>query len=224
MRILLIEDDESNADLVRAGLRNAGFAVDHVGCAADGLAAVGGVDYDAVLLDLGLPDEDGMTLLRRLRAARCTAPVMILTARGRIDARIEGLDAGADDYVVKPVDPGELAARVRALVRRPRAAPETKLVCGNLTFDPARREVAVDGRPMPLSRRELGVLECLLRAAGRTVAKPDIEDRLYGFEEELASNSVEVHVHRLRRRMAESGATARIETRRGFGYALVPPA
>ena len=224
MRVLLIEDENLTAGLVKSGLEAQGLTVDHVTLAADAEAATEVATYDAIVLDLGLPDEDGLALLRGLRRRHVMTPIVIMTARGRTAAKIEGLDAGADDYIVKPVEVEELAARLRALARRPREVAEPVMRCGNLTFAPAGRGVTVGDRPLSLPRRELGVLEILLRASGRIVPKTYIEDQLYSFDDALGSNSVEVHVHHLRRHLAEAGAIARIETHRGLGYSMAAPA
>jgi DNA-binding response OmpR family regulator len=221
MRVLYIEDEKVLANLVRMSLKPLGFAVDHMETADDGLAALDATNYDAVLLDLNLPDEDGIQVLRRLRARRDDTPVLILSARRNTDQRILGLDAGADDYLPKPFQIPELAARLRALARRPRKLLGTELACGNLVYLPAEHTALVDGTPVPLPRRVASVLEHLIRNVGRPVSKSALEDKLYSYGEEVASNSVEVHVHALRKRLAAAGASVRVETRRGTGYVLV---
>jgi DNA-binding response OmpR family regulator len=220
MRILYIEDDDILAQYVQIGLKPTGFAVDRVTNAEDGRLALSAVAYDAVLLDLNLPDADGITLLKKLRAERNTTPILILSSRRRTDERITGLHAGADDYLPKPFEVGELAARLHAVTRRSRRF-SSDLACGNLTFMPEDQTASVMGQPLRLRRREAAVLGCLLRNSGRAVSKPAIEEQLYAFGEEVASNSVEVHVHNLRKQLAGAGATVRIETRRGIGYILV---
>ena len=220
MRILLVEDEPITSDLLRAGLDASGFAVDSFPTVEEAESALRAVNYDAVVLDLGLPDGSGLELLRTVRRAGNSAPVLILTSERRLDAKLAGLDTGADDYLVKPIDPRELAARLRAVARRPRALDAASLECGNLSFSPASRELRVAGTPVTLTRREAGILEILLQAKGRPVTKSAIEERLYAFGEELASNSIEVHVHHLRRRLAEAGASVRIATQRGIGYTL----
>lgn len=221
MRVLLIEDDASLAELIRVGLQAHGFTVDHMTGGEDGLAAAETIGYDAVILDLSLPDVDGIQVLRRLRDRRFRTPVLILSARGALGSRIDGLNAGADDFLPKPFDLLELLARLRALMRRPKEMLYTDLALGNLCLSPHRREVLVDGKPVALPRRELSVLEHLLRNAGMPVSKASLEEGLYGFEEEVASNSVEVHIHYVRKRLKEAGASVRIETRRGLGYVLL---
>jgi DNA-binding response OmpR family regulator len=221
MRVLYIEDEKVLADLVQKSLKLKGFAVDHVVTAEDGLTALDVAEYDAILLDLNLPDADGIEVLKRLRAKRNNAPVLILSARRDTDQRIHGLDAGADDYLPKPFQIPELAARLRALARRPRRLLGTELTCGNLIYVPAEHTAIVDGKQIPLPRRVAMVLEHLIRNAGYPVSKSVLEDKLYSFGEEVASNSVEVHVHALRKRLTEAGANVRVVTRRGIGYVLV---
>jgi DNA-binding response OmpR family regulator len=225
MRLLLVEDEERLAAAVAAGLVRAGFVVDSVTTAEDARAALAAVAYDALVLDLGLPDGDGMDVLRALRQGRSATPVLILTARDALEDRVAGLDGGADDYLLKPFEMPELVARLKALLRRPSDALGVKLEVGDLTFDVASRSVEVGGRPIALSRRELLLLEHLMRRAGRVAPKEVLEERLYGFGEEVASNSVEVLVHRLRRKLADAGAVAAVHTVRGLGYLLAdgPP-
>jgi two-component system response regulator QseB len=219
MRVLLVEDDAMIGKSVREGLRQDGFTVDWVtdGRAAD--AALNAESYGAVLLDLGLPKIGGMEILRRFRARGVDVPVLIITARDAIDERIHGLDSGADDYLVKPFDLDELAARLRAVSRRKagRAAPVLRR--GDLTLDPATREVSVLGRPVALSAREFNVLAALLERPGSVLSRTQLEQRIYGWGEEVESNAVEVHVHSLRKKL---GADV-IRTLRGAGY-FVPKA
>lgn len=220
MRLLLVEDHATFAELVRQNLEREGFAVDVVETAGDGDAALRAVSYDAIILDLGLPDASGLTLLRDLRAAGKSTPVLILTARDTVDDRVTGLNAGSDDYLVKPCAMEELVARVRALLRRPGGALGVTLVAGNISFDTTAREVRIDGKPIAISRREMGVLEQLMRRYGRVVPKDVIEDKLYGFDEEVTSNSVEAHISRLRKRLEKGSANVSIHTLRGVGYLL----
>jgi DNA-binding response OmpR family regulator len=222
MRVLSVEDDDVLALLIQVGLKPLGFAVDRVATAEDCLAALSTVAYDIVILDLTLPDADGITLLRQMRARLDATPVLILSARNKTEQRVAGLDAGADDYLSKPFELSELAARLRALARRPAKVLGAELTCGNLVYTPAEHAASVDGIALVLPRREAMVLENLMRSAGRPVSKSMLEDRLYAFGEEVASNSVEVHVHHLRKRLAVTKADVRIETRRGTGYVLVP--
>jgi len=226
MRVLLVEDEERLAAAVAAGLSRAGFVVDAVGEAEDARAALAGVAYDAIVLDLGLPDADGMDVLRELRRSDRATPVLILTARDALADRVAGLDGGADDYLLKPFELPELVARLKALLRRPAGALGVRLEVGDIAFDVGSRHVEVRGRALALSRRELLLLENLMRRAGRVAPKDVLEERLYGFGEEVGSNSLEVLVHRLRKKLAEAGAVAAIHTVRGLGYLLAeePPA
>jgi two-component system OmpR family response regulator/two-component system response regulator QseB len=217
MRILLAEDDTLLGDGLQAGLRQAGFDVDWV---RDGIAAehaLAGAPYAAMVLDLGLPRRSGDELLARLRAKGNRLPVLVLTARDGVDDRIRGLDSGADDYLVKPADLKEVAARLRALVRRARGEAAPKLRSGDVELDPATREVTLRGVPVALQPREFALLHELLLHAGRALSREQLEDRLYAWGAEVGSNAVEVHVHHLRRKL---GAEA-IRTVRGGGY-LVP--
>ncbi|MEZ5614186.1 MAG: response regulator transcription factor [Rhodocyclaceae bacterium] len=216
MKVLLVEDDRLLGDGIRAGLMQAGFAVDWT---QDGRAAESALTaeaYDAVVLDLGLPRLSGMEVLARARAARNAVPVLILTARDTVPDRIAGLDAGADDYLVKPFDLGELQARLRALIRRAGHQAEPVLEHGALRLDPAARSVSWQGRPVDLSAREFAVLHALLLGAGRVLSKAQLEEKLYGWGEEIESNAVEVFVHHLRRKLAPE----LIRTVRGVGYMI----
>src|SRR5260221_5468427 len=183
MRILLIEDDASLAELIRVGLQAHGFTVDHMDGGEDGLAAAETVDYDALILDLSLPDFAGIDVLKRLRRGPVRAPVLILSPRGALGSRIDGLNAGADDFLPKPFDLGELTARLRALMRRPKEMLYTDLSCGNLSLSPPRREGMVDGKTLSLPRREPSVLEHLMRSPGMPVSKARAEARPYGVDE-----------------------------------------
>jgi len=220
MRLLVIEDHERFAQFVKSSLEKEGFAVDVVYNAGDGEAAFAAVSYDAILLDLGLPDFDGLELLKSWRTQNDDTPVMIITARDGIDDRVFGLNAGGDDYLVKPFAIPELVARIRALLRRPGGALGAVMTAGNISFDTTGREVQVAGKTIPISRREMGVLEQLMRRVGHVVPKDVLEDRIYGFDEEVSSNSVEVHVSRLRKRLSDTGANVTIHTLRGVGYLL----
>ncbi|MHB0971678.1 MAG: response regulator [Thermoanaerobaculia bacterium] len=217
MRILLIEDDELLGDGVRAGLSQGGFAVDWVRSGSDAVAAIETSTYDAIVLDLGLPEIPGLEILARLRASGSTTPVLILTARDTVRDRVTGLDSGADDYLVKPFDLGELLARMRALLRRGsggRAEPAIRH--GALVADPAAHSVTLAGAPVDLSPREFAILIELLEHAGRVLSRERLEESLYGWDDELASNAIEVHVHHLRRKL---GAEL-IRTVRGAGYMI----
>ena len=212
-------------DLIAGHLKGRGFAVDAVARGDEALAATSAAGYDAVILDLGLPDMDGMEVLRRLRGGRHPdLPALILTARDGIAARVGGLDAGADDYILKPFDLAELEARLRAVLRRPGARRAMVYSHGDLTFDPALRVAAMAGTILDLTRREASVLEELIRAAGRIVVKDALEDRLYGFDDEVSGNALEASVSRLRRKLAAAGSAVGIEATRGIGYRLTSEA
>ena len=224
MRVLLVEDDPMIADGVRKALRADGWAVDHVcdGAAALDALAVGAAPYDLMLLDLGLPKRDGFEVLRALRAEApgrshmASLPVLVLTARDAVADRVRGLDAGADDYLVKPFDLDELAARMRALLRRQAGRGAPLLRHGGLTLDPATHEVTCDGAPVTLSAREFALLEALLARPGAVLSKSQLEEKIYGWGEEIGSNAVEVYVHALRKKL---GADA-IRNVRGLGYMI----
>jgi DNA-binding response OmpR family regulator len=220
MRLLLVEDNERLLGLTRSALARAGFDADGVTTAADADAALREIAYSAVVLDLGLPDQDGLVLLRRLRAAGNTTPILILTARGGVEDRVRGLDAGADDYLVKPFAQEELLARIRVLLRRPGGLLGQALDFGNLCLDTVSREVTIGGVPQFLAPREMAVLELLLRRAGRVIPKKVVEDHLFGLGGEVGSNAIEVYVYRLRKQLAEGGANAEIHTIRGIGYLI----
>ena len=220
MRILLAEDDELLGSGLKAGLAQYGFAVDWV---RDGVAAERELlsgSYQAAVLDLGLPRQDGMDTLAAVRARRLTTPVLVLTARDAVDARIAGLDCGADDYLVKPVDLGELAARLRALVRRSHGVPQSRLTVGELALDAAAHQVWLAGEPVELSGREFDLLHVLMLSADRVLTRDQLEQHLYNWGSGVSSNAVEVHIHNLRRKL---GSTA-IETVRGVGYVMRRPA
>lgn len=214
MRLLLVEDDPLLGDGIRVGLSQAGFAVDWV---KDGLAAklaLEAGDYALLVLDLGLPRLSGTELLKWLRGAGDTTPVLILTARDTVGDRVRGLDAGADDYLVKPFDLDELAARIRALLRRAGGRTTPLIVHGALQVDPASRMVTLAGSAVELSPKEFAVLLDLLENAGRALSRERLEQSLYGWGEEVESNAVEVHIHHLRKKL---GAEL-IRTIRGVGY------
>ncbi|HET6221248.1 MAG TPA: response regulator transcription factor [Dongiaceae bacterium] len=218
MRLLLVEDNARLAGFIAQGLMTAGFTVDTVGLADEALAALATTRYDACVLDLGLPDADGLSVLKSLRGRREQTPVLILTARDGVANRITGLNLGADDYVLKPFALEELVARVKALLRRPGAALGVILELGDVTLDTASRAVAVAGKPVVLSRLELMLLEELLRRAGRVVARSIIEDSLHGFSDSVTANSLEALVSRLRKKLVAAGASIEIHTVRGVGY------
>jgi DNA-binding response OmpR family regulator len=220
MRLLVVEDEARITEVLRAALSRAGFAVDAVDTLADARAAIPLAPYDAVILDLGLPDGDGLDLLTELRRGGSRVPVLVLTARDAVEARVTGLDTGADDYLVKPFAMVELIARTKALLRRPGQALGTMLEAGNIIFDTIGRDVLVGATVLALPRQELAILEHLMRRLGRVVPKTVLEEKLYGIDEELGSNAIPVHVHHLRRKLVEAGAAAEIHTVRGIGYVL----
>jgi DNA-binding response OmpR family regulator len=220
MRVLVVEDDEGIAEGLRANLRDFGWAVETVARVELAWAALRAEPFDLVLLDLGLVDADGTELLRRLRSAQPgrlpdpATPVLIMTARNQVASRIEGLDLGADDYVTKPFDVGELAARMRALRRRAAGRAQATLEHGELVIDPAARTVVRGGEQVELSTREFDLLLVLLEASPRVLSRAQIEAKLYNWDSGLDSNAIEVHIHRLRRKLGEEV----IRTVRGVGY------
>jgi two-component system OmpR family response regulator/two-component system response regulator QseB len=220
MRVLVVEDDEGIAAGLAAHLGRAGHAVDRTPAMAPAWRALATEPYDVVLLDLGLADGDGTDLLRRLRQAPAgrlpdpATPVLIMTARDHVSARIEGLDLGADDYLTKPFDPDELAARMRALTRRLAGRAQATIRYGDLEIDPAARTVRRAGQPVELSAREFSVLLALVEARPHVLSRAQIEAKLYNWDSALESNAIEVHVHRLRRKLGEG----LVRTVRGIGY------
>jgi DNA-binding response OmpR family regulator len=220
MRLLLVEDNEELSGLLVKSLGAAGFGADAVTTAADALSVLGSTHYAAAILDLGLPDEDGLTVLRALRARQNSLPVLILTARDGVNDRVAGLRAGADDYLVKPFAIEELVARLEALLRRPGQLLGRSLKLGNLVFDTAARQLFIAGEPQILSARELALLEILMRRSGRVVSKRAVEDQIFGLAGDVGSNAIEVYVHRLRKSLQDYGASAAIHTIRGVGYLI----
>jgi two-component system response regulator QseB len=216
MRLLLVEDDPMVGESIRDGLGQEGYTVDWMRDGKGAEAALGAEPYAAVLLDLGLPRMDGLDVLRAARARRNDVPILVITARDAVADRIQGLDAGADDYLVKPFNLDELAARVRALVRRAEGRTEPVVRHGPITLDPATRAVTLRGRPVELSGREFALLQALLARPGAVLSRAQLEERLYGWDEEVGSNAVEVHIHNLRRKL---GADA-IRNVRGVGYTI----
>jgi len=220
MRLLLVEDDPMLGAALKAGLQQDGHAVDWVRTADEAdtawIAVGKAAAYDAVVLDLGLPDGSGIDLLRRARQRRIATPVLIATARDRVADRIAGLDAGADDYMVKPIDLDELAARLRAIERRVIGRVESAIVIGEIAIDPATRSVVRAGQPLDLTARELAVLLALAKRPGVTLSRDQLIEALYGWEGSIESNAIDVHIHHLRRKL---GADV-IETQRGLGWRL----
>ena len=220
MRLLLVEDNERFAVLLKRGLAAAGFVVDVLPTAEAAAAALRASRFDIVVLDLGLPDADGLDVLGEMRRHQDATPVLILTARGSLEDRVIGLQSGADDYLVKPIALEELIARLQALLRRPGNLLGVTLQLGNIALDTVARQVFVGDQPIFFSAREIAVLEQLLRRSGRVVAKNLLADNLYGLSQEVGSNAVEVYVHRLRKHLAEAGASVQIHTLRGVGYLI----
>lgn len=220
MRLLLIEDDAMIGRAMQRGLAEAGFTVDWV---RDGLAAEGALAhgvYQMAVLDLGLPGKDGMALLRGLRARRVQLPVLVVTAHDAVPDRVAGLNAGADDYLVKPFDLDELVARLHALARRQAGSGLPVLECGGLVLDPARRELRLHGQTIDVSAREFTLLQALMQRPGAVLSREQLEDAVYGWNQEVGSNAVEVHLHHLRRKIG----TDTIRNVRGVGYKVVAPA
>lgn len=216
MRILVVEDDAMLRDGLKVGLGLHGFTVDAVASCGDARAALATAEFDAIVLDLMLPDGSGLDILRELRRRQDATPVLLLTAKDTVADRIGGLDTGADDYLGKPFDLDEVAARMRAISRRAAGRASPVLAWNGIELDPGRRTVEVDGKPVGLSRREFSILEALMRHPGTVLSKDQLADRLYGWEEDVESNAVEVHVHHLRVKIGRDA----IETVRGLGYRL----
>jgi DNA-binding response OmpR family regulator len=225
MRVLLVEDEPNAAHVLAKGLREHAYAVDVAGDGDTAIFQAGTTDYDAVILDIMLPIRDGFVVCRTIRQSGCTVPILMLTARDAVEARIEGLDSGADDYLVKPFDFGELLARLRALIRRGRQPllPE-RLTLGPLSIDTRGRHVRVRNRDVLLTAKEYALLEYLVRRAGDVVSRADISEHVWDEHYDQMSNIVDVYVQRLRRKLDRPGSESLIRTRRGEGYQLVPEA
>ena len=220
MRLLVIEDEDRLSGILKSKLGEIGFTVDIAGSAGDAGIALELINYDAAVLDLGLPDGDGLAVLNAARAAGKALPILILTARDAVEDRVAGLNAGADDYLSKPFAMAELVARIKALLRRPGGVLGMTLEAGNIRLDTIGRELSIRGTPVRLSRRELAILEQMMRRFGRIVPKAVLEEKLYGIDEEPDSNPIPVHVHHLRRQLEAAGANVEIHTIRGVGYIL----
>lgn len=220
MRILLVEDEMEMAAALRSVLEREGFVVDHVHSFADAREAAIDGDHDLVLLDRTLPDGEGLSLLPELRRGNPGVPVIVLTAHGGIADRVSGLDHGADDYLAKPFATEELLARIRAVRRRPATLATEQVQLGDLIYDMAHDEAHVRDIRLDLPRRELRVLAALMRRRGRTVLRPALEQAVYGFDDEIQSNTLDSHISRLRKKLSESGAGVEIHAIRGVGYLL----
>jgi two-component system response regulator QseB len=216
MRVLVVEDDPMIGRAVVNGMQDAGYAVDWVRDGAAAELALGHGAYDLALLDLGLPRKDGLEVLKSVRRARSDVPVLIITARDAVADRVAGLDVGADDYLVKPFDLDELLARARAVIRRRAGRGNPEIVHGALSLDPVRRRVLFRGTPVELSAREFAILEALMQEPGAVVSRDKLEDAVYGWGAEVGSNTVEVHLHHLRRKL-EPGLIRNV---RGVGYRI----
>ncbi len=214
MRILLVEDDRLLGDGLKAGLTQSGFAVDWLRDGEAAVAALSAESFAAVVLDLGLPRRDGLSVLQWLRERRDATPVLILTARDQLEDKVRGLDLGADDYVLKPFDLDEIAARLRALVRRAHGKPAPVLVLGDVALNPAARTVTRAGQPVELTGREFDLLHVLLQNADRVLTRRSLEEQLYSWDEAVGSNALEVHIHHLRKKLGSE----LIRTVRGVGY------
>lgn len=219
MRVLLVEDDAMLLDGMRLGLKMHGFQVEAVSLLGDAEPALRATHFDAVVLDIMLPDGSGLDLLRQLRARADATPVLLLTARDAVEDRVEGLDLGADDYLGKPFDLDEVAARLRAIGRRAQGRPTPQLTWGALVLDPARRDVTLHGSRIALSRREFAVLEVLMERPGVILSREELQERLYGWLDDVESNAIEVHIHKLRHKLGRDA----IRTLRGIGYRMGDP-
>lgn len=218
MRILLIEDDQSLAEGIATALRYAGYAVDHTPSGSKGVSLAVAAQPDIVVLDLGLPDMDGLAVLKALREKRIKTPVLILTARDDLPSKVHGLDAGADDYLTKPFAVDELLARLRALERRGASGGSAEVIVGDVVINLATHTVVHRGNPVRLSRREFSLLRALAERPGHILSREQLEDKLYSWGESVASNTVDVHIHNLRKKISSDF----IQTIRGVGYKLGP--
>jgi DNA-binding response OmpR family regulator len=220
MRLLIVEDNEELAELLAKGLQTAGYESDTLSNIEEARSVLETTFYAALILDLGLPDGDGLELLRELRHRNNPIPVLVLTARGGLHDRVHGLRSGADDYLVKPFALEELIARLEAQLRRPGQLLGNMLRIANLEFDTQSRQASIDSHPQVLSARETAVLELLMRSKGRVVSKKQVEDHIYGHSGDVGSNAIEVYVHRLRKQLSDRGAKVQVHTIRGVGYLI----
>jgi DNA-binding response OmpR family regulator len=216
LRILIVEDDPLLGDALQAGMKQAGFSADWLQDGAAAERALQTESYEAVILDWSLPKRSGIDILRHARQANLATPILMLTAKDTVEDRIQGLDSGADDYLTKPFDMGELAARLRALIRRASGSGTPVLKNGELEMDPASHAITFGGRPVDLSAKEFALLHTLLLHAGKVLSRAQLEEKLYRWGEEIESNAVEVHIHHLRRKLSPQ----LIETIRGVGYLI----
>ncbi|WP_024520555.1 response regulator transcription factor [Bradyrhizobium sp. Tv2a-2] len=220
MRLLIVEDNEELAELLAKGLRTAGYEADILSSIEEARSVLETTFYAALILDLGLPDGDGLELLREVRHRNNPIPVLVLTARGGLHDRVHGLRSGADDYLVKPFALEELIARLEAQLRRPGQLLGSSLRIANLEFNTQSRQASIDEQPQVLSARETAVLELLMRSKGRVVSKKQVEDHIYGHSGDVGSNAIEVYVHRLRKQLSDRGAKVQVHTIRGVGYLI----
>lgn len=220
MRLLVVEDNEKLAALMKKLLSESGFAVDSVETADEAITALGVADYDLIVLDLSLPDKDGTVILKSLRQKGHGTPVLVATARADVTQRVQVLNLGADDYIVKPFSLDELLARVRALLRRPKQIAGSVLTLGNVVLDTAAMTLMVEGNPVELPRREFSVLATLMGANGKLVPRQKLEQTVYSFDNEVTPNAIEAAVSRLRKRLDAHGAGVDIAAMRGLGYIL----
>lgn len=221
MRILLVEDHEKLSSTICEALENAGFKPEPAFSAGEALAALDTSEFSLMVLDLGLPDEDGLGLLKKIRKDKNPVPVLILTARDTLDEKLEGLNSGADDYMTKPFEIKELVARIHTLMRRPAGVHYLNLELANISYDPQDRLTKVSGKTLKLSKKEVALLEIMLRSNGKTVPKEKLEMDLYSYGEEGSANSVEVLLHRLKKKLMDAGAEVDIHALRGIGYMMV---